>query len=194
MPVRTRWSFISLVLVLVASVIGLTLWLGHISRSATAAPAPKAGAMAGMTMSEEQMRTDLVARYQAHPPHAAVATSAPVDSFIVSNFIFNEDGSLNTQIDTAHITAGQTIRFKWANGTHTVTSGTGPTDPNAGLLFDMPMASAGNSFNFTFSTPGTYPFFCQFHALSNNMKGVVEVASPTPTQTKSWGQVKKTYR
>ena len=36
--------------------------------------------------------------------------------------------------------------------------------------------ATGSSKQFTFSTPGTYPYFCRFHVNSHNMKGVIRVA------------------
>lgn len=191
------WSFLLVLLVL--GVIGTSFavpWLARAPRLAGAVPATAAASvhtMAGMPMSDEVMIEQLHAHFAAHPPHAAVAASAPVDSFIASNYIFNEDGNLGTQIDTAHITQGQTVRFKWLVGVHTVTSGTGSSDPNVGVLFDKPMASAGNMFDFTFNTPGTYYFFCQNHEFLN-MKGIVEVTAATPTRAQTWGGLKKTYR
>ena len=57
-------------------------------------------------------------------------------------------------MDTAKILQHQAILWKLGSGGHTVTSGTGSTDPNVGHLFDVnPLTAAG--FIFTFDSAGT---------------------------------------
>jgi plastocyanin len=70
------------------------------------------------------------------------------------------------------IHAGDTVRWV-ASGTHTVTSGTGSSDPSAGALFDHPLSS-GQSYSFVFTSPGTFHYFCVPHEQSG-MKGTVTV-------------------
>lgn len=53
---------------------------------------------------------------------------------------------------------------------HTVTSGS-PNAPSG--MFDSGTLNPGQSFQFTFSTPGTFPYFCRIHGAS--MTGVVTV-------------------
>jgi plastocyanin len=57
---------------------------------------------------------------------------------------------------------------------HSVTSGT-PTDGQPGSLFDsgVTLRNNGDSFSWTFATPGTYPFFCSVHP--DTMTGTVTV-------------------
>jgi plastocyanin len=65
---------------------------------------------------------------------------------------------------------------------HTVTSGA-PGAADAGAIFDSPRLSQGETFSFTFSTTGSYPYFCRVHP---RMLGVVEVtgaAAGTPPAT-----------
>jgi len=196
MSLRSPWTSLSLVLVIVVGVIGTSLaltWLGRASRSEAAATASMPGMDPSMRMSDQAMRQALAEHFKNRPPHAAVTTTPPADSFLVSNYIFNEDGNASTKIDTAHILQGQSVRFKWVNGSHTVTNGTDIYDPNMGVLFDMPMTGTGSTFDYQFDTPGTYPFFCSIH-YSLNMKGVVVVTAATPTRTQTWGGVKKAYR
>jgi len=69
------------------------------------------------------------------------------------------------------------VLFKWVNGAHTITSGTGTGDPNAGALFDVPSDVSHPTFTFQFNSVGTTPFFCRPH-VTFNMRGVV-VVSPT---------------
>jgi plastocyanin len=68
---------------------------------------------------------------------------------------------------------------------HTVTNGTGPSDPIAGTIFNGNLAGAATTFTFTFNTIGTFPYFCTFHAVQN-MVGTVHVlpaATATPAGT-----------
>jgi plastocyanin len=120
------------------------------------------------------------ARYASRPRVSASSASqvlaAPVDSFTVVNFRFERDGNAATQVDTAHIQAGQSIRFKFGTGFHTATSGTGSSDPDAGGLFDNPLTSPADQFDFQFDDPGLVHFFCRIHE-GLNMKGVVVVAA-----------------
>lgn len=52
------------------------------------------------------------------------------------------------------------------NVAHTITSGTGPSDPNKGKEFDSGLSSLltpGKTFTHTFKTSGEIPYFCQLH-------------------------------
>src|SRR5260221_8842128 len=112
----------------------------------------------GMSMSGDDMRATLSRYFAAHPAHGASTTAAPVDSFLAVNFRFEEDGNAATQVDTAHITVGDAIRFKWGAGFHTVTSGEGSSDPNSGAMFNNELTSSAENFDFQFNSPGTFPF------------------------------------
>lgn len=57
---------------------------------------------------------------------------------------------------------------------HTATSGSGPTDPNAGAVFNGSLAGATTNFTFAFNSLGTFPYFCSFHA-AFGMTGTVFV-------------------
>jgi plastocyanin len=49
---------------------------------------------------------------------------------------------------------------------HTVTSGTGPSDPNKGKVFDSGLSTLltqGKTFSHKFNTAGEFPYFCQIH-------------------------------
>jgi plastocyanin len=62
---------------------------------------------------------------------------------------------------------------------HTVTSGTVDTDPTGATTthpdgrFDSGQLAEGRQFAFTFSQPGTYPYFCVIHQAT--MRGEVRV-------------------
>jgi plastocyanin len=102
----------------------------------------------------------------------AYSTIVEID---VENFRFDADSNDSTQIDTVIINVGDTVRWNWQVGFHTVTSGVDLNDPNAGVLFDEPSDSSNQSFSFTFSQVGTFPYFCRFHVTIQNMKGIIEV-------------------
>jgi len=80
---------------------------------------------------------------------------------------------------TVTIKAGESVR--WTNTEtlpipHTVTSGN-PGDPNAGSIFDSNSILPGQSFTFTFDTPGTYVYFCKFHYMEG-MQGAQVIVTP----------------
>ena len=59
---------------------------------------------------------------------------------------------------------------------HTVTSGTGPSDPNRGKEFDSGLSTLlipGKTFSHKFTRAGEFPYFCQLHPA---MTGTVIVA------------------
>jgi len=105
-----------------------------------------------------------------------VIVAAPADTFLAAGTAFDTDNNPGTQVDTTYIPPGAAIMWKWVNGIHTVTSGTGSTDPDAGKLFDINLNSSTPVFTFTFPNVGTFPFFCRPHE-GFNMKGVVIVTT-----------------
>jgi plastocyanin len=127
--------------------------------------------------SDAEMARQVANWYAAHPAHGEQSTAAPIDSFSVANDFFDEnhDGAA-TQVDTAVIFQGETVLWKWVVGIHTVTSGTGASDPNAGHLFDVPSTTSARTFSFQFDSAGVVPFFCRNHELQN-MRGFVRVQS-----------------
>jgi len=79
------------------------------------------------------------------------------------------------------ISVGDTVQWVWTAGTHTVTSGTGGADPDAGALFDSPLTTDAPLFEYVFTTAGTVPYFCRPHE-TFGMTGtiVVTAASGVP--------------
>ena len=85
-----------------------------------------------------------------------------------------------------NIAVGDTVRWTWASDFHSVTSGTSctangqfcsPANMNcdAGVLNDT-----GFVYEFTFTQPGMYQYFCALHCFAG-MTGVVNVRStPVP--------------
>jgi plastocyanin len=83
--------------------------------------------------------------------------------------------------DTVNISAGDTVRWTWANSGHSVTSGLpcaadsqycSPNDMNcaSGIL-----SNAGTVYTHTFSQPGAYSYHCASHCIIG-MTGVVNVS------------------
>ncbi len=158
-------------------------WCGIVSVALVIAlgpPVRAGGAAAGghgsHSMSATAMQAEAAAYWAAHPRTGAApgaALGAPAATFTVANFEF-DDGTAG-QVDTVFITVGESVMWQWVSGTHTITSGTGSSDPNQGVLFNQPSDLNNQQFSFTFNSAGTFPFFCAFHELAN-MRGVVEVS------------------
>ena len=100
--------------------------------------------------------------------------------------------ALNYRFGPASLTVcvGDTVRWTFAGEPHSVTSGTPPLPDgrfDSGIIgIDEPRPT----FEWTFTTPGTYPYFCQVHSEQMVGKIVVEAAGtpqptaqPTPTPT-----------
>jgi plastocyanin len=137
---------------------------------------------AGMAMSAESMERAARDWFAAHPARGENSALAPSDSFLVASFYFDENhDGFATQVDTARIVQGQVVLWKWVGGSHTITSGTGASDPQAGVLFDQPINSISPSFSFQFNSVGVFPFFCRPHE-AFNMKGVVVVSAPAAVE------------
>jgi len=100
---------------------------------------------------------------------SASDVSADVTEITASGFTFSPN--------SVTITAGDTVRWLHGSGIHTVTSGTGASDPEVGLLWDDPLSALNPVVEHQFSAAGTVPFFCRPHALMG-MTGVITVVDP----------------
>ena len=77
--------------------------------------------------------------------------------------------------DDITIVVNDTVMWEHVSGfPHTVTSGTGPTDPGVGIFFDASLPAPGSTFSYTFTAPGDYPYFCRPH-FGLGMTGIVHV-------------------
>ncbi len=79
------------------------------------------------------------------------------------------------------VAAGDTVRWVWVMGTHTVTHGANCTEePNS--LFDVFSDPTHPVFEYQFNDPGTFAYFCRPHCLFVDMQGtvVVQGASDVP--------------
>lgn len=76
--------------------------------------------------------------------------------------------------DVVVISVGDTVRWEWTSFSHTVTNGVDLSDPAVGTLFDYTLNSSNRTRSYTFTTPGTVPYFCRPH-LEMGMAGTVVV-------------------
>jgi glucose/arabinose dehydrogenase len=76
------------------------------------------------------------------------------------------------------INVGDTIRWNWLSGTHSVRSGTQsqPTDEFSSGVHFPPF-----TFDHTFNTPGDFVYYCEVHG--QIMSGAISVAGPSATAT-----------
>jgi plastocyanin len=114
--------------------------------------------------------------FAAHPPHGgATGVQAVTAVYNVSNYIFDADANLLTQVDTVKINVGESVQFHWVSGIfHTTVSGHS-TDIDAGSLWNLPVDALHPDQFVVFNTAGTFPFFCLSHGDFFNMVGVVVV-------------------
>ena len=87
---------------------------------------------------------------------------------------------------------GDVVEWHWSSLSHTVTSGTGPTDPIVGTLFDQALTASNPIVSHTFTTDGDFPYFCRIH-FDFGMTGVIHVVSTVPLDQTTWGLVKSLY-
>ena len=118
--------------------------------------------------------------FSTHPIHGVSATATTVaaaDTFLATNFLYNADHNPLTVMDTVQITTGQTVMWKFVQGTHTTTSGD-VNDPFPGALWDAPVDALHPEYVYTFLTAGVYPVQCVFHGAFFDMVGTVVVTDP----------------
>jgi plastocyanin len=114
---------------------------------------------------------------------APISTLTPAFAAEVAADVTSGSSSKTTDAyapNPIEINVGDTVT--WTNKdtvAHTVTSGTGNADANKGQEFDSspnfsPLLVPQGTFEHTFDTEGSFPYFCALH---ENMKGTVIVAS-----------------
>ncbi len=69
------------------------------------------------------------------------------------------------------ISQGDSVKWVWVNGTHTVTSGPPCT---ADGMFNAPLDNTHQTFILQFNNPGSVPYFCVFHC-SFGMTGTIMI-------------------
>jgi plastocyanin len=107
-------------------------------------------------------------------------------------FIIEQDG-VSWVPSEMTINLGDTIEWHWNSLSHTVTSGEGPDDGDAGMLFDEPLDAGNPVVSYTFDAAGDYPFFCRPH-FALGMTGVIHVEDSVASENRTWGAVKGLFR
>ena len=93
------------------------------------------------------------------------STTPPPENTVAIKDNFFDPGSLTVAV-------GRTVVWRHqGSNQHTVTSGTPTTNP--GAVFESGVLTNGGGFQFTFTTPGTYPYFCRVHGVA--MTGTITV-------------------
>ena len=96
-----------------------------------------------------------------------------------NNFVDQVSGTSTTTIN-----AGDTVQWVWQAGFHSTTSGTCSGTCTADGQWDSGQQSTPFTFNFTFSTAGSFPYFCSVHLASMTGKVIV---NPVVTNTNDSG-------
>jgi hypothetical protein len=100
-------------------------------------------------------------------PPRNVAVGKDPQGLLTNGFFDSVSG---TSTSTIHV--GQTIQWNWLSGVHSSTSGTCPLGCVPDGLWDSGIAQ-NLTFQHTFPTAGTYPYFCSVHGTM--MQGTVIV-------------------
>jgi plastocyanin len=73
-------------------------------------------------------------------------------------------GNKAFQPNPINVKVGNTVTWVNDDGvTHTITSGSGPNDPNYGSQFDSGLVAEGQTFTHAFKTVAEFNYFCQIH-------------------------------
>ncbi len=125
-------------------------------QNATTAPAPAPAQGQNATTAAGQNATTSQAPTAAGPPGAALTILE--GSSVQGSPDFDPDTLTVKKGDKITVTNKDTLP-------HTVTSGTGPTDPNSAKQFDTSIIEPGATADIetTNLTPGDYPFHCAVH-------------------------------
>ena len=156
------------------AVVGSVVALSGLSSTADKPAAPVAAAASAVSLAAVQQESaqSLQALRAASPASdAADTTAANTVQVSIQNYAFSP-ASLSVAVGTTVV---------WTNkdtAPHTVTISSGP------VKFSSPDLQTGDSYTYTFTTPGTYDYYCAVHP---NMTASVTVTGsstpPPPTTT-----------
>jgi plastocyanin len=86
---------------------------------------------------------------------------------------------INNQFQPATLSIPAGTQVVWINQDAMLhTSESGSNCANSGT-WDSGDLAMGQTFSFTFNTAGTFPYFCVYHCLSDNMVGTITVSQPS---------------
>src|SRR5262249_32771558 len=106
----------------------------------------------------------------------ALAASAGATTFTVT---VAPSGNLTFSPSSLAINVGDTVNWVWGSSGHSTTTG---TPCNADGRWDSGVQNSPFSLSVTFSSAGTFPYFCVPHCFSG-MTGQIIVQGPTDTPT-----------
>jgi plastocyanin len=107
----------------------------------------------------------------------AQAVSAPSDTSTVHVGLVG----LTFSPDPQTVAVGDTVHWVWDGFDHSTTSGScSGTTCTPDLRWDSGITNTGATFDFTFTTPGTYNYFCSVHGPLFNMRGTIIVVPELP--------------
>jgi plastocyanin len=110
-------------------------------------------------------------------PTLAAPTPTPTQPAAATRIVDVQDFSFrDTQelTSTSHIHVGDTVQWNWISGFHSTTSGPCPPCSQNGDGNWNSGARSGSSFSHTFSSAGTFPYYCNVHTIS--MTGTIIVS------------------
>lgn len=99
---------------------------------------------------------------------------------------------LLTQFDPMQLTINVGDTVVWRNNSflqHTVTSGNS-CSPNS--IFNSGVMDPDIEFQYTFTSTGSFPYFCMLHCLAG-MRGTITVDAPIAVAPTTWGAIKALY-
>jgi plastocyanin len=85
---------------------------------------------------------------------------------------------------------GDTVRWIWDSGTHTVTSGKAPDEEDAGKLLDLPIDAQNDLVEYTFDETGVFDYFSR---TAPDIRGQVTIQDGTPVDPATWGYLKRMF-
>ena len=89
----------------------------------------------------------------------------PANAALVNVYVFNFDFSTNAppgSINDPIINLGDTVRWNWIDDLHSTTSVAGIPE-----VWDSGVLNAGQTYDHTFTNPGTFWYFCTMHGFDN---------------------------
>ena len=110
-------------------------------------------------------------------PTLAAPTPTPTQPAAATRIVDVQDFSFrDTQelTSTSHIHVGDTVQWNWISGFHSTTSGPCPPCSQNGDGNWNSGARSSPSFSHTFSSAGTFPYYCNVHTIS--MTGTIVVS------------------
>jgi plastocyanin len=111
---------------------------------------------------------------------ASAAHAATVDVYVF-NFDFSVHHPSSGVIEDAVINVGDTVRWLWVAGLHSVTS-----NPDSTEVFDSGLLTPPGTFEYTFMNEGEFMYHCSVHSEQHpdghitGMVGMVTVMIPAP--------------